>query len=170
MTNRYTLRRAELPAHLDRNCAHRIRFYVQETGGRLNKQLKPSKPQAERKNTAIYITNLPTSPPATVAEILQVFSRCGVIAEEIDGRNPRIKLYTDDDGNFKGDALVVYFRAESVNLAIQMLDDTQLRLGEGDKLKITPADFSYKQQKDAPQKSNIKDKRKIIKKTQKLNK
>ena len=37
-------------------------------------------------------------------------------------------------------------------------------------MKVAAADFSYKQQKDAPAKSNNKDKKKIIKKTQKLNK
>ena len=99
-----------------------------------------------------------------------VFSRCGVIAEEIDRGKPRIKLYTDDDGNFKGDALVLYFRAESVDLAVQLLDDTEFRLGDGQKMKVAAADFSYKAQKDAPAKSNMKDKKKIIKKTQKLNK
>lgn len=102
-----------------------------------------------------------------------VFSRCGVIAEEIDRGKPRIKLYTDDAGNFKGDALILYFRAESVDLAVQMLDDTDFRLGQpaiNGKMKVAPADFSYKTQKDAPIKSNSKDKKKIIKKTQKLNK
>ena len=106
-------------------------------------------------------------------EVNEVFSRCGVIAEEIDKGKPRIKLYTDDDGNFKGDALILYFRAESVDLAIQMLDDSDFRLGQpapGGKMKVAAADFSYKTQKDAPAKSNNKDKKKIIRKTQKLNK
>ena len=125
----------------------------------------------ERKNTAIYITNLP--PTTTVDEIQSVFSRCGVIAEEIDRGKPRIKLYTDDSGNFKGDCLIVYFRAESIELAIQMLDDSDFRLGEsapGGKMKVVAADFSYKTQKEAPPKSSGKDKKKIIRKTQKLNK
>jgi len=99
-----------------------------------------------------------------------VFSRCGVIAEEIDRGKPRIKLYADEDGKFKGDALILFFRPESVELAIQLLDDTEFRLGQGQKMKVTAADFSYKTQKDAPAKSNMKDKKKIIKKTQKLNK
>ncbi|KAL9636903.1 MAG: hypothetical protein Q9164_002538 [Protoblastenia rupestris] len=145
----------------------------EETGGRLNpKQAKPTKAPAERKNTAVYITNLPIDPPATSDEIHDVFSKCGVIAEEIDGKKHRIKLYTDESGNFKGDALVLYFRAESVDLAVQMLDDTELRFGDrsNGKMRVAPADFSYKQQKDAPPKSNNKDKKKIIKKTQKLNK
>ena len=102
-----------------------------------------------------------------------VFSKCGVIAEEIDGRKPRIKLYMDDQGNFKGDALIVYFRAESVDLAIQMLDDTAFRFGAAGptgKMKVQAADFSYKSQQEAPTKTSMKDKKKIIKKTQKLNK
>lgn len=117
------------------------------------------------------MTHLPRD--VTAQEVSDVFSRCGVIAEEIDRGKPRIKLYTDESGNFKGDALIVYFRAESVDLAIQMLDDTDFRLGRPaptGKMKVTVADFSYKNQKDAPVKSNPKDKKKIIKKTQKLNK
>lgn len=117
------------------------------------------------------MTSLP--PDVTVQEVHDVFSKCGVIAEEIDRGRPRVKLYTSDDGSFKGDALIVYFRAESVDLAIQMLDDTDFRLGQPaptGKMKVAAADFSYKTQKDAPAKSNNKDKKKIIKKTQKLNK
>lgn len=95
-----------------------------------------------------------------------------MIAEEIDRGKPRIKLYTDDDCNFKGDALILYFRAESVELAIQMLDDTDFRFGQPaptGKMKVAAADFSYKTQKEAPAKGNTKDKKKIMKKTQKLN-
>ncbi|KAL8873174.1 MAG: hypothetical protein Q9174_001310 [Haloplaca sp. 1 TL-2023] len=143
-----------------------------EIGGRANtKKTKPTPEPRERKNTAVYVTNLPLD--VSVQEVSEVFSRCGVIAEEIDRGKPRIKLYTDDNDNFKGDALILYFRAESVDLAIQMLDDTDFRLGQsvpGGRMKVAAADFSYKTQKDAPAKSNNKDKKKIIKKTQKLNK
>ena len=96
-----------------------------------------------------------------------------MIAEEIDSGKPRIKLYEDDKGSFKGDALVVYFRPESVDLAVQMLDDTDFRLGQevpAGKMKVTVADFSYKRQTDAPVKTNVRDKQKVIKRTQKLNK
>ena len=68
--------------------------------------------------------------------------------------------------------MIVYFKPESVQLAIQMLDETDFRLGEaaaGGKMKVVAADFSYKSQKDPPPKSSGKDKKKIIKKTQKLN-
>lgn len=96
-----------------------------------------------------------------------------MIAEEIDSGGPRIKMYEDDKGQFKGDALVVYFRPESVNLAIQMLDDSDFRFGtEGPmgRMRVQAADFSYKSQQEAPEKKNKKDQGKIIKRTQKMNK
>lgn len=68
----------------------------------------------------------------------------------------------------------MYFRAESVDLAIQMLDDTDFRFGEegpAGKMRVKEADFSYKkvQERPAGQKGG-KDQKKIIRKTQKLNK
>lgn len=122
----------------------------------------------------------------TVDEVAEVFShKCGVIAEEIDSGRPRIKLYTDDKGEFKGDALIVFFKAPSVNMAITLLDDTEFRYGEtGDsgKMKVMAADSSYKKTKiedgsggtaekkeDRERaKTSARDKAKIIKKTQKL--
>ena len=136
------------------------------------KKVKPTQEPRERKNTAVYVTNLPAD--IEEDEIDRIFSRCGLIAEEIDSKKPRIKLYLDDKGNPKGDALIVYFRPESVNLAIQMLDDTQLRLGEGPMTKVVAADFSYKKIKEegATEKKGKKagEQKKVIKKTQKLNK
>ena len=143
---------------------------AQDEGTHVKKQ-KPGQEPKERKNTAVYITNLPLD--ADAEEVRSVFSKCGVIAEEIDSGKPRIKLYEDGQGGFKGDALIVYFRPESVDLAIQMLDDTDFRLGQSlhaGKMKVTAADFSYKRQTEAPAKSNSRDKQKIIKRTQKLNK
>ncbi|KAI1616001.1 hypothetical protein EDD36DRAFT_414917 [Exophiala viscosa] len=127
------------------------------------------KPKKARVNTAVYVTSLPLD--ADQEEIQHVFSKCGVITEEIDSGKARIKMYEDDKGQFKGDALVVYFRPESVNLAVQMLDDTDFRLGtEGPlgKMRVQAADFSYKSQQDAPAKTNKKDQKKVIKKTQKM--
>ena len=129
------------------------------------KQKKP------RVNTAVYVTSIPLD--ADKDEIKYVFSKCGVITEEIDSGQPRIKMYEDDKGQFKGDALIVYFRPESVDLAVQMLDDSDFRLGtEGPvgKMRVQAADFSYKSQQEAPVKKNKGDQKKIIKKTQKMNK
>lgn len=118
----------------------------------------------------------------TVEELAEVFSRkCGVIAEEIDSGKPRIKLYTDNNGHFKGDALIVFFKPPSVDMAIMLLDDTDFRIGEmgsSGKMRVQAADSSYKKVQHAEgedaaadkerQKTGIKDKQKIIKKTQKL--
>lgn len=131
----------------------------------------PQKAKKPRVNTAVYVTSIPLD--ADLEEIQHIFSRCGVIAEEIDTNHPRIKMYEDEKGNFKGEALIVYFRPESVNLAIQMLDDSDFRLGVAGptgKMRVQAADFSYKSQQDAPAKSTNRDKKKIIRKTQKLNK
>lgn len=75
--------------------------------------------------TSLYVTGLPLD--ATADEIARVFSRYGVLLEDDNGK-PRIKMYHDDKtGMFKGEALVVYFKPESVELAINMLDETNMR-------------------------------------------
>lgn len=121
-------------------------------------------------NSAVYVTSIPLD--ASLEEVQNVFSKCGVIAEEIDSGRPRIKMYQDGQGHFKGEALVVYFRPESVNLAIQMLDESDFRLGQTGPLgpmRVQLADFSFKSQQEAPASTTTRDRKKIMKKTQKLN-
>jgi len=104
-------------------------------------------PPAPRQNKAIYVTGLP--PDATADEVAALFSRkCGVIAEEIDSGRPRVKLYADADGRFKGDALIVFFKPQSVAMALTLLDGAPFRLaasglGSGP-MRVQPADASYK--------------------------
>ncbi|TLD23244.1 hypothetical protein PspLS_07552 [Pyricularia sp. CBS 133598] len=105
------------------------------------------KAKRPRQNTAVYVTGLPLD--VTVEEIAELFSRkCGVIAENIDDSSPRIKLYTDGGGNFKGDALVVFFKPQSVDMAIMLLDDTDFRISpsglSSGRIKVQAADTSYK--------------------------
>ncbi|KAI0003982.1 hypothetical protein F4779DRAFT_79831 [Xylariaceae sp. FL0662B] len=119
----------------------------EDPGSRPRPQKKQRQPPQPRQNTAIYVTGLPLD--VTVDEVHEVFSKkCGVIAEEIDSGRPRIKLYTDDKGNFKGDALVVFFKPQSVEMAIMLLDDTDFRftpsgLSSG-RMRVQAADSSYK--------------------------
>jgi len=69
------------------------------------KPKKEKKPNAPRENTSIYITGIPLD--ATFDEIHDKFkARCGLIMKNVDDEKPRIKMYADDDGNFKGDALI----------------------------------------------------------------
>jgi len=118
----------------------------------------------------VYVTSVPHD--ATIDEIQSVFSKFGVIAEEIDSGAPRIKIYQDENGKPKGDVLVVYFRPESVSLAITMLDDTDFRMGQegpAGKMSVKEADYSYKKQQEVPTQQSTKDKKKIVKRAKKLN-
>ncbi|KIW01297.1 hypothetical protein, variant [Verruconis gallopava] len=142
------------------------------------KQESNKKPRAEKQNSAVYVTSLPLD--VTVDEVYEVFSKYGIIAEEIDSNKPRIKLYTDEEGKPKGDALIVYFRPESVQLAIQMLDETDFRWGvkgPDGPMRVRVADTSYKRTQNGnngddqstSKRGKPGDKQKIIEKTQKLN-
>lgn len=113
-----------------------------------SKQAK--RPAQPKQNTAVYVTGLPLD--ATVDEVAELFSRkCGVIAEEIDSGRPRIKMYTDAEGNFKGDALVVFFKPQSVDMAIMLLDDTDFRITPSGltsgRIRVQAAEMSYKKTK-----------------------
>ena len=71
----------------------------------------------------------------------------------MEGDKPRIKIYTDDDGKPKGEALIVYFKPEAVPNVIYMLDGTDFRYGQKldtGPMRIVEADSSYKRQKEQP--------------------
>lgn len=66
---------------------------------------KPSKkPKRDARPTAIYVTGIPLD--ATKDEIISVFDRFGVITESLDTDEKRVYMYNDDEGKFKGDALI----------------------------------------------------------------
>lgn len=54
---------------------------------------------------------------------------------------PRIKLYATDgtESVLKGDALVIYLREESVRLAVQILDESDIRPGQ--RIRVQEASF-----------------------------
>ncbi|KAJ7218074.1 hypothetical protein GGX14DRAFT_599556 [Mycena pura] len=108
--------------------------------GRSDKEQTP----AERKsrNTAVYITGLPLD--TDLDELVERFSKCGVIEEDDQGE-PKVKMYAREDGSFSGEALVVYFKEDSVLLAAQILDDAEFRLGDPMTIiRVAKADFSHK--------------------------
>ncbi|KAF8210265.1 hypothetical protein K438DRAFT_1916720 [Mycena galopus ATCC 62051] len=105
---------------------------------------KKEKPAGERKskNTAVYVTGLPldTEPD----EIVERFSKCGVVEEDDEGE-PKVKMYAKEDGSFNGEALVVYFKEDSVLLALNILDDAELRFGDPSTvMRVARADFTHK--------------------------
>lgn len=77
-------------------------------------------------------------------ELIERFSKCGMIEEDDDGE-PKVKMYAREDGSFSGEALVVYFKEDSVSLALNILDDAELRLGDATSvMRVSKADFGHK--------------------------
>ena len=77
-------------------------------------------------------------------ELVERFSKCGMI-EEDDAGEPKVKMYAREDGSFIGEALVVYFKEDSVLLALNILDDAELRLGDANSvMRVVKADFGHK--------------------------
>ncbi|KAF8625405.1 hypothetical protein AX15_005370 [Amanita polypyramis BW_CC] len=108
------------------------------------KKGKSDKTIEERKsrNTAVFVTGLPAD--TELDELVDRFSKCGVI-EEYDEGEPKVKMYAKDDGSFSGEALVVYFKEDSVTLAVNLLDEAELRLGEPNTvIRVQKADFTHK--------------------------
>lgn len=96
-------------------------------------------------NTGVFVSNLPMD--TTKSELAEVFGKFGIISEDFKTGEKRIKFYHDDEGRFKGEVLVIYLNPESVDLAIQMLDDTLLRAAPPtavppkSRIKVEPARF-----------------------------
>lgn len=103
---------------------------------------KPPPPERKSKNTAVYVTGLPLD--TEFDEIMERFSKFGVIEEDDEGE-PKVKMYAREDGSFSGETLVVYFKEDSVVLAINILDEAELRLGDPSSvMHVSRADFSHK--------------------------
>lgn len=104
---------------------------------------KPKREPVKKPVTSVYVTGIP--PDVTMEEMKTTFSKCGVIMEDLETGEPKIKIYRDDKGLSKGDALVSYFKEESVPLAIDLLDDSELRPGHpSTKMNVQKAVFKEK--------------------------
>lgn len=110
--------------------------------GRNDKKEKAPGEPRKSKNTAVYVTGLPVDTDSE--ELHERFARCGVIEEDDEGEL-KIKMYAKDDGTFSGEALVVYFKEDSVLLALNILDDAELRLGDSSTvMRVQRAEFGHK--------------------------
>lgn len=94
-----------------------------------------------KRKTAVYVSNLPLD--CTVEEIAETFKKGGVFLLDPITLKPKIKLYNDESGHFKGDALVIYLREESVTLTCQLLDETAFR-PDSALMKVQAAVFKEK--------------------------
>ncbi|GAV52300.1 hypothetical protein ZYGR_0AG02910 [Zygosaccharomyces rouxii] len=113
----------------------------QELKKRRNREDEGSKEGKIRPN-AIYLSNLEKQ-NTTEAQLIDEFSKYGAIKKDQAGV-PKCKLYKDDEGKIKGDALIVYARHESVPIAMEMMDGYKLN---GFEIKVEVAQFQDKKRK-----------------------
>ncbi|EJT42261.1 CUS2-like protein [Saccharomyces kudriavzevii IFO 1802] len=88
------------------------------------------------KSSSVYISGLPTD-RITKDELTKQFSKYGKIRINRD-EEPLCKLYVNDEGVPKGDALIIYSKEESVTLAVDMMDES---IFLGNKIRVEKAQF-----------------------------
>ncbi|XP_071112882.1 17S U2 SnRNP complex component HTATSF1-like [Haliotis cracherodii] len=118
------------------------------------------------KSAHVYVSNLPLD--ITDEEYKELMSKCGLIMHDPGTRKPKLKLYRDHNKEPKGDGLCCYIKQESVQLALNILDGSEVR---GHKISVERAQFQMKGQYDPSKKRRKltnKDKRKLKEKQEKL--
>lgn len=106
---------------------------------------------------AVYVSGLPDY--ASDEDLVELFQKYGVLAEDLNTGKKKARVYVDENGKAKGDGLVVFFKPESVKLAVDMLHNTQVYVGAGQtmvNIKVEPAKFTKAEDgdKDANSKSS----------------
>ncbi|XP_001354089.3 HIV Tat-specific factor 1 homolog [Drosophila pseudoobscura] len=116
-------------------------------------------------NTKVYVDNLPLD--ITKEEFAELMGKCGMVMRDPKTQQPKLKLYTEADGQFKGDGLCDYIKVESVHLALKILDDYDLR---GHKIRVQRAQFQMRGEYNPAlkPKRKKKDKEKMQKMKEKL--
>lgn len=112
----------------------------EEGPAKKKKKAKKAKWVQKEDHANVYVEGLPKD--ITETEMYGFFKRCGVIVTDLKTEKPRIKIYKNEDGSAKGSGLVTYVKPECVTLALQYLDDAEIRPGV--KVKVTKAVFEMK--------------------------
>ena len=94
----------------------------------------------ESNNSNVYVYGLPLN--IKFEEFEDMMKKYGIIMVDPDTGKPKLKLYTNPDGTFKGDGRCCYLKTESVNLALELLDGLTYR--DGHKIGVKKAQFKLK--------------------------
>jgi HIV Tat-specific factor 1 len=114
------------------------------------KNKKKAKRQAEKRkekwycpkiNTFVYISGLPLD--ITEEELKDFMTKAGILRIDLNTGKEKLKLYRDESGFPKGDAAVSYAKEESVDLAIENLNNNEIR--SGFIVRVERAQFNQKQ-------------------------
>ena len=114
----------------------------QKTEGTADASKPPEKKKKNKKkkkpNSSIFISNLPKN--ATVEEVYEFSKTAGIVRRDPYTGEYFIRLYPDSDGSFSGDALVTFFKSDSIPLALEILDGKYFRNAPA---KVTVVCFSF---------------------------
>ncbi|XP_061169553.1 HIV Tat-specific factor 1-like [Saccostrea echinata] len=120
----------------------------------------------DEKNTNVYVSGLPLD--ITEEEFKELMNKCGMIMFDPQRKALKLKLYTDENGQPKGDGRCCYIKVESVELALKILDGYDIR---GHKIHVERAKFTMKGNFDPSKKRKKltnKEKKRLKEKQQKL--
>lgn len=59
-------------------------------------------------NTKVYVSHLPDD--LTEQQFVDLMQKCGLVLKDPESGDYKVKLYKDEQGNFKGDALCTYIK------------------------------------------------------------
>jgi len=128
------------------------KIYALNTNTTSTKRKKKRKTKFAAKNAKqwIYVTNLPLDTDED--EVARYFSKAGILQLDPESQRPKIKLYrhkvngdsVSNVGALKGDASICYARAESVELALQVLDEAMFRPESKIPLSVKRAKFEQR--------------------------
>lgn len=104
------------------------------------RKAKKPKWKENKEHCNVYVSGLPNN--ITVDEMYEYFKKCGIIKEDPLSLEKKIKIYKDEQGRPKGDGLVGYLKEESVTLAVDLLDGSEIRPGH--KINVSKAEFKMK--------------------------
>ncbi|KAK6202839.1 uncharacterized protein RJT21DRAFT_81882 [Scheffersomyces amazonensis] len=133
---------------------------------KLKQEVKSSGTKSETSTNAVFVSNLPND--ISNKELDEIFSKYGILSQDYNTGENRIKMYYDENNTFKGEATIFYHSKESVPLAVEMLDNTPIR-PHSKLIKVEPATFTETTNSSKKENAKSKIRTRTSKDQQKLN-